>query len=135
MIVLFAGSACGGGHRYYTSSGFDQQTSKHKLVAILPAEMIFTGTQPKKLTPEDIAKIEETESRAYQQSLYNSILRHANTRKYVTTINFQDISSTTKILEENNITAAEASKKNDAESAKLLGVDAVVRMRIQNSAT
>ena len=118
-------------HKYYQSSNFEQQTARHKTIAILPAEMIFTGTKPKNLTPEDIAKIEETESLTFQNSLFNGILRHANTKKYVTTISVQDISTTQKLLEENNITVRGSWKEDDRKLAQLLGVDAVVRMRVQ----
>ena len=100
-------------------------------MAVLPAEMIFTGTQPKNLTPEDISKIEEMESKSFQQSLYNGILRYANSKKYTTTVNLQDINSTEKLLEKNNISVRDSWKKDDKELAELLGVDAVVRMRIQ----
>ncbi len=118
-------------HKYYTSSFFDQQTAKHKIVAVLPAEMIFTGKQPENLAPEDIARIEESESKNFQQSLYNSILRYANSKKYFTRINLQDIVMTQKLLEDNNISPRAAWKKDDKELASILGVDAVVRMRIQ----
>lgn len=119
------------GHKYYTASNFEEQTMEHRIVAILPAEMIFTGKQPKDMTPEQIAEVEEEESRAFQVSLYNNILRNANTRKYVTTINFQDVFTTQKLLEENHISVRDSWKKNDKELAQLLGVDAVIRMRIQ----
>lgn len=118
-------------HKYYTVSYFDQQTANHKIVAVLPAEMIFTGKQPEKLSPEDIAKIEEQESKNFQQALYNSILRYANSRKYFTRVNLQDLGTTQRILEEHKIGAKETWKKDDKELAALLGVDAVVRMRIQ----
>jgi hypothetical protein len=125
FLLLFSCS-----HKYYTSF-FDQQTSNHKVVAVLPAEMIFTGKQPDKLTPDDIAKIEESESKSFQQSLYNSILRYAESKKYFTRINLQDLVTTQKILEEHNISSRDSWKKDDKELAALLGVDAVVRMRIQ----
>jgi hypothetical protein len=128
FLVLFTSCA---GHKYYTSSAFDQQTARHKLIAVLPAEMIYTGTLPKNLSPEDIAFIEETESRTFQNSLYNSILRHANSRKFYTSINVQDIGTTLKLLEENKITIRDSWKQDDRQLAKVLGVDAVVRMRIQ----
>src|SRR6476620_7933558 len=89
FILVLAGSCAS--HKYYTSASFDQQTAKHKIIAVLPAEMIFTGTQPKNLSPEDIAAIEETESKTFQNSLYNSILRYANTKKYFTSVSVQDI--------------------------------------------
>jgi len=118
-------------HKYYTSSYFDQQTVHHKIVAVLPAEMVFSGRQPENLTNDDIAKIEESESKNFQLALYNSILRHANTRKYFTRVNLQDIVLTQKLLEEHNISARDAWKKDDKELTTILGVDAVVRMRIQ----
>jgi hypothetical protein len=118
-------------NKYYTANNFEEKTENHKVVAILPAEMIFSGKLPKNQSPEAIAQAEERESVDFQYALLNGILRHANTRKYVTTINFQDLNTTEKILRENNISVRDSWKQNDAELAKLLGVDAVIRMRIQ----
>jgi hypothetical protein len=115
----------------YTANNFDEMTLDHKLVAVMPAEMIFTGNRPKNRTDEDIAKMEEQESREFQYALYNSILRHANSRKYFTTINFQDVSTTLKRLEDNKITIRDSWTMDDKELAKSLGVDAVIKMRIQ----
>jgi len=129
FFVLVVMSSCAG-HKYYTSNSFDQQTARHRIIAVLPSEMIFTGTQPKNLSPENIAAIEETESRAFQNALYNSILRHANTKKHFTSVNVQDISTTQKLLEENGISARDSWKEDDKKLATILGVDAIVRMRI-----
>ena len=129
LMVLLITASCS--RRHYSSSLFEQQTANHKVVAILPAEMVFTGTKPKNLTPEDIARIEEEESKAFQVALYNSILRYANTRRYEIRVNIQDFASTQRLLEENSIGIRDAWRKNDTELCKLLNVDAVVRMRIQ----
>jgi hypothetical protein len=126
VVFLFACS-----NKYYTAGNFSEKTEDHKVVAILPAEIVFSGKQPKNLSPENIAKAEETESVNFQYALMNSILRHANTRKYITTVNFQDINTTQKILDQNNISVRESWKKDDNELAKLLGVDAVIRMNIR----
>lgn len=101
------------------------------MIAILPAEMIFTGKLPKELTPEEIKTIEENESRAFQESLVNGVLRYANGRREYLSISIQDAVTTNKILEENNISIRDAWTANDKKLATLLGVDAVVRMRIQ----
>ena len=87
-------------------------------MAILPAEVTFSGKQPKNLSPEAIAEAEERESIDFQYALMNGILRHANTRKYVTTVNFQDINTTQKILEKNNISVRDSWNKDDEELAK-----------------
>ena len=126
ILFLFSCS-----NKYYTASNFSEKTESHKVVAILPAEIIFSGKQPKNQSPEAIAKAEERESIDFQYALMNSILRHANTRKYITTVNFQDINTTQKILEQNNISVRDSWKKDDNELAKLLGVDAVIRMNIR----
>jgi hypothetical protein len=126
-IILF--DSCS--HKNYTSSYFEQQTVNHRIIAVLPAEMIYTGTQPKNVTPEDIAKIEETESRMFQNYLFSAILKYANSKKYYTAVGLQDISTTQKLLEDNNISIRDSWKQDDVKLARLLGVDAVVRMRIQ----
>src|SRR5438105_4561005 len=112
--ILFFSSCA---HRYYTTSAFDQQSSRHRMIAILPAEMIYTGTTPKNLTPADIAKIEESESRAFQTSLFNGILRYANTKKYTTYVSVQDISTTQRLLEQNNISIKDSWKEDDKKLA------------------
>jgi hypothetical protein len=131
LVVLLSVVFVSCSHKYYTSSYFDQQTSHHKIVAVLPAEMIFTGKQPEGLRIEDIEKIEETESVDFQQALYNAILRHANTRKYFTRVNLQDISTTERLLKDHNLSIINTWKMDDKELADLLKVDAIVRLRIQ----
>lgn len=128
LFILFV-SACS--RKHYPVSYFDQKTVHHRLIAVLPAEMIFTGTQPKNISPEDIAKIEESESRIFQNYLFNSILRNANTNRYYTAVGVQDISTTLRLLEDNNISIRDSWREDDRKLEKLLGVDAVVRMRIQ----
>lgn len=129
LCVLFIGLfACS--RKTYVSSPQEQEMARHKLVAILPPEMIYSGKQPKDLTAEDIYKIEESESLAFQQALLNGILKYANSRKYFTFVDFQDISSTENMLAAHEIGIRDAWKKTDSELRQILGVDAVVRMRI-----
>src|SRR5215813_10940289 len=124
-LIIFSCS-----HKNYVSY-FDQQTANHRVVAVLPAEMIFTGKQPENLTTEDIKKIEETESKNFQYALYNSILRYANSNKYYTRINLQDLVVTQKLLDDHGLSYKDIWQKDDKELTKLLGVDAVVRMHIR----
>ena len=128
--MILATSSC---HRYYTNSAFHSKTRNHKLVAVLPPEMIFTGVQPKNLKQADIIRLEEADSRAFQQSLYGHILRHGSTRKYQNTVSVQDISNTLALLQQNNISIRDSWRLDDATLCKALGVDAVVRMRIQKN--
>ncbi len=128
IFILFLFSCS---NKYYTASNFEEKTENHKVVAILPAEVTFSGKQPKNLSPDDIAKAEERESIDFQYALMNSILNHANTKKYITTVNFQDINTTLKILEQNNISVRDSWTRDDNELAKLLGVNSVIRMNIR----
>jgi hypothetical protein len=130
LSIIITFSSCST-RRYYTNTLFEQQTAHHKVVAVLPAEMIFTGKLPKDLSPEDIGSIEERESRSFQYSLYNSILRYANNRDYYIRVNLQDINTTQSLLEKAGISLRDSWKQDDKTLAKILGVDAVVRLRIE----
>lgn len=129
ISTLLLNISCG--RKYYVASAAEQQMQEHKMVAILPAEMIFTGNQPKDIKPEEIAQLEESESTAFQMALFNSILRHANSSRYITTVNFQDVNTTMSILKTNAVSIRDSWRKDDQELTQLLNVDAVVRLRIQ----
>ena len=129
LIGIISFSSCA--HKYYVSPSFEQQTRGHRTIAVLPAEMVFTGNLPKNASKEDIAAIEEKESTLFQQSLYKGILQYANTKKHEITVDVQDISTTQRLMEDHNISIRDSWKADDRELAKILGVDAVVRMRIQ----
>ncbi|MDP4264807.1 MAG: hypothetical protein Q8941_19925 [Bacteroidota bacterium] len=127
LIGIIVSTSCS--HRYYPSF-FDQQTVNHHLIAVLPSEIIFSGKQPKDLTEDQIAKIEEEESKAFQQSLYSNILRYANYGRYYMFVGVQDINKTLNTLSENQISIRDSWKMDDKKLAALLGVDAIVRMQI-----
>jgi hypothetical protein len=129
LIASIISTSCS--RKYYTSSFFDQQTANHKIIAVLPSEIVFTGKQPKELTGEQIAKMEEDESTAFQQSLYGNILQYANSGKYYMFVGVQDINTTMSLLEENKISIRDSWKMDDKKLASLLGVDAIVRMQIK----
>lgn len=118
-------------HEHYTAYNFNEQTSTHQLLAILPAEMIYTGTQPKNMTPGMLDSTAERESQDFQFSLYNNILRYANYGRYETTVNFQDINTTIDKLKESQVSIKDSWQMDDVQLAKTLGVDAVIRLRIR----
>ncbi|HET9056669.1 MAG TPA: hypothetical protein VFN30_07470 [Chitinophagaceae bacterium] len=117
-------------HKNYSSGYFEQQTAGHKIIAILPAEMIFTGIQPKNITSQQIDSIEESESKIFQASLQNSILHYANTRRYYMTVSIQDINTTLNLMEQHNVSLRDSWKMNAKDLCKILNVDAVVRLTI-----
>lgn len=123
LVAVLA--ACGA--QKYTVKDFDSRTMDHQTVAVLPVEMVFTGKQPKDLTPEDIATIEDAESQAFQISLLNSLLGKANKMR----VTFQDYNRTNQRLEDAGIGIRESWTLDPEELAQVLGVDAVVRMRVE----
>ena len=129
FVAFIATSSCR--HKFYTAANFDEETRGHKKVAILPAEMIFTGTRPQNMTDADIAKTEELESKVFQQYLYNNILKYSKKGRYYTTVSFQSTTSTLQLLEKNKISVRDSWQMPAEELKKLLNVDAVVRMKVQ----
>lgn len=129
VTIILVSVSCS--RKYYTSSFFEQQTAGHRIIAVLPSEIVLTGKQPDQLTPEQIAQIEEEESKAFQLALYSNILQHANSRKYYMSVGVQDVHKTMSVLDENGISLRESWKQDDKKLASLLGVDAVVRMQIR----
>jgi len=116
---------------YYIVSDFESRTVEHKKVAILPFEMLFTGKIPADLTEEDVFAIEEAESRAFQMSFYNEILRSTKSGRKPIKIELQPYNKTLNLLSENDISIRESWIRDPQELAELLGVDAVIIARIE----
>lgn len=129
MISVILSVSCS--RKYYTSSFFEQQTAGHRIIAVLPSEIVLTGKKPEQLTEQQIAQIEEEESKAFQMALYSNILQYANSSKYYMSVGLQDVNKTMSVLEESGISLRDSWKADDKKLADLLGVDAIVRMQIR----
>lgn len=131
-IMLFAGllltSSC---KSYYLASDFESVSAGHKTLAIVPFEMVFTGKQPKELTDEDLAKISEAESKAFMISYYNEVLRSTKRDRKPFRVDFQHYDKTLNLLKENDIDIPTSWSEDPGKLASILGVDAVVKGRIQ----
>jgi hypothetical protein len=121
----------GGCKSYFLATDFDRRTADHKTVAILPFEMIFTGVKPEKLTDEDLYMIGEAESKAFIISFYNEVLRSTRHGKNNIRVDVQHFDKTLSILNANNIDIRSSWNADPSELAKILGVDAVVKSRIE----
>ncbi len=122
LLILL--SACG--PKIYKSNEFDDVTSKHKIVAILPAEVSISlrPNTTKKMTVEEMEKNRQATGYAIQDKMYSWFLRRSDKFKY--TVKFQDVSKTNSLLKEAGITYADLLDKSKENLAKLLGVDAVI---------
>lgn len=128
LLILLTAVSC---NRHTTSSTVYQKTSSHRLIAVLPAEMMYTGSVPKNATPEDLAKMEEQESKIFQQYLHDNLLERGHTNRHALTVSVQNYTHTLQLLSENNISFRDSWYKPDTELCQLLKVDAVIRMKIQ----
>ena len=129
VLLVLLMQFCGG--RIYTNPIFIEKTMGHQVIAILPFEMVFTGKQPKKLTPQQIDKIEEVESIAFQNSLYHSLSHQTFKNRDPVRIDVQPIKKTNRILDEKGIGIRDSWDIESEELARLLNVDAVVRTRVE----
>lgn len=117
--------------RWRVNPIFLEKTANHRIIAVLPFEMVFTGKKSKKLTPEQIGKIEEAESLAFQDSLYRLLCLEQGRYRYPVRIDIQPVEKTNRILEEQGIGLRDCWSKEPVELARILQVDAVVRTRVE----
>ena len=133
-MLLLAVSLAGCTAVDYTSPRFQHVALDHQSVAVLPVEMVFTGKAPKGLTAEDIRRIEEGESLAFQASLYNYLLdRSGHHRRRPIQVAIQPIERTNQLLSEEGLAIRDSWMLPAEQLADALGVDAVVRTRVRKT--
>ena len=130
-VTLLVMASCA--KNYYVNPMFEQKTSAHTVVAILPYKMINTGKQPRNMTEQDLQKLEEAESQAFQTSLYDQILKSTRAGKKPFRVEFQSVNITNSKLKEAGYSIRDTWDKDPTELAKLLGVDAVVKSSVQKN--
>jgi hypothetical protein len=125
MLLLLA--SCG--PKIYKSADFDAAFARHKIVAILPAD-VTTQLRPneaKKLTAEQIADLSRKTGYDIQDKMYSWFLRRSE--KYHYTVTFQDVNRTNALLKDAGISYDDLASKDRSQIAKILGVDAVIQDR------
>lgn len=124
VLLMLLATSCG--PKIYKSNEFDDVTAKHKIVAILPADVtiMLRPNQSKKMTAEELEKNRESTAYAIQDKMYSWFLRRSDKFKY--TVKFQDVSKTNSILKDAGLSYADIRTKPKDYLAKLLGVDAVI---------
>lgn len=115
---------------YFIANDFEELTAKHKVVAVIPVKMIFTGKQPKDLTEDQIKELEEAESRAFQIAMHDEILASTRGGNKPIRVNFQSYTETMKLLKESNISIRDSWDYDPKALAQILNVDAVVTMNV-----
>lgn len=118
---------------YFLSSRFEDVTAGHRVIAVLPFEMHFTGVIPERLTEQDVRDVEEAESKAFQISFYHELLRSTRAGRRAIRVDIQDYHQTLSILEREGIGIRDSWDLPPDRLAGLLKVDAVVRARIDKA--
>jgi hypothetical protein len=100
-----------------------------KLVAVLPAEVILSGKQPKRLKTDQIEKLEEAESLIIQNKLVEAIVSSlAEVKK--SKMGIVDPEKVNQKLQSSGISIRESWKAEPEVLAKLLGVDEVIKIKV-----
>jgi hypothetical protein len=125
--ILILATSCG--PKIYKSAEFESVATKHKIVAILPADVSIKlrPNEAKKMTAEEMQKNEETTGLTIQDKMYSWLLRKSSDY----TVKFQDVSKTNALLKTAHIEYADLRTKSKDEIAKLLGVDAVISSTVR----
>ncbi len=132
VSVLLLAAACSTVN--YESPQFTERASHHHIIAVLPFEMVFTGDPPANLTPEQIARIEEAESVAFQEAYYHRLLHQASVhKKRPIRIEIQPVETTNRLLAQAGIGVRESWGMSAKSLASVLRVDAVVSTSVRKT--
>ncbi len=116
---------------HYISPTFDTSTREHQIVAVLPFEMVYTGTLPDNISESELLQLQEAESKAFMISYNQEILRSTKSGRKPIWVRLQSYNKTLKSIESNGISLNEVWSMDEQELANLLGVDAVIKGRIE----
>jgi hypothetical protein len=111
----------------YTNEKFATLAKEHKLVAVLPFKttlQLRPAEVEKNGGPAGVAGLEKREGYAVQSAVQSYLLKRKGSGDV--TVDIQDITKTNALLERNGITYEAISSQLPEETAKLLGVDAVI---------
>lgn len=119
--------------RPYKAHDFADLTRSHRVVAIIPFDVVFTGRYPQGMTDEEIAEALGVEAMDFQLSFYQSVYNSARRKRDALTVNIQDIRKTNSLLREAGYDPANAYQQDAQELAQILDVDAVLRGTIEKN--
>ncbi len=128
FVVLLA--SCSSGKQFTTK---DDDINKVKTVAVLPVQVVFTGNLPAKITTEMADSLAQVQGYSFQQSLHANLIRFSGGKNKIAGVGFQSADKTNGLLLKNHITPKDAYTKDPDELAKLLQVDAVVKMSVTSN--
>lgn len=102
-----------------------------KTIAVLPVQLELVGNMPKNVTAEQLQKSLEQQSKFMYRALYIDLVQYTDTRlRRYSQVQFQSLDRTRTLLSEKKISDSASWQMDPAELSKMLGVDAVVSMKV-----
>jgi nicotinic acid mononucleotide adenylyltransferase len=129
LLIFFAALVISACATVYESDNFASYQARHRSVAILPPNVSINAQAFKAGTP--VASIENQqreESQLFMRQLYGQLL--ARSQKQAFTVEFQDIDDTMALLTKASIDDAKLKSMTRSELASVLGVDAIMSLRV-----
>ena len=119
---------------YMDKAFFSKTQPGTQTLAVLPAEVLFTGNLPKTWGPDRLVQMEAEQSTAFQEAIYQNFLFHAADKmiRNKWDVTMMDIRVINAKLKEQGISLQDSWKLPSDELAELLGADMLIRARVQN---
>jgi hypothetical protein len=134
LIMGFAVSvillACSSGKQLTTR---DAETTRVKTIAILPVQVNFTGSRPARMTSAMMDSMKVRQGYVFQNALQANLLRYSGGKSKIPGVSFQSADKTNGVLQKNNINVINVRDMDPDELARLLQVDAVVKMNVTSN--
>lgn len=123
VMLCIAFSSCG--PEIYQASSFEEESKNHKVVAIMPFDVLIEARRLSKgVTQEMVQDQQRDYGYGMQSDLYGYFPKQMSKNRY--TVTFQDVHKTNVILSDAGVTYEDLRHASKDEICKILGVDAVV---------
>lgn len=119
---------------YKDKSFFSKANLSGQTLAILPAEVSYSGKLPKDWDAERVLKMENAESSKLQQAIYDDFLYHASEKaiRQKWDIKLIDVKVVNDKLAQSGVSIHDSWKLPSDELAKILGSNMIIRAKVQN---
>ncbi len=119
---------------YKDKAFFSKASLSGQTLAVLPAEVTYSGNLPKNWDAARIAKMENEESSRLQQEVYDDFLYHASERvvRKKWEIKLMDIKVVNDRLEKSGVSLKDSWNLPSEEIARIVGADLVLRAKVEN---
>ena len=110
----------------YENPSFDRIAKEHKIIGVIPfkTSISLRPKQMKDMTPGQLEKMELTEGKGIQSSMYSWFLKRE--KRGLLTVKVQDPMTSNVKLKKAGITTDNYEEYTPSEIAKILGVDAII---------